>query len=64
MGSGVWAVISVQNLLNSRLGRRMSALPVGGAMAEATGIDTAQVRVAIFIYVAVLASISASSMRI
>ncbi|MFM0325374.1 branched-chain amino acid ABC transporter ATP-binding protein/permease [Caballeronia glebae] len=52
------AVISVQNLLNSRPGRAIRALRGGGTMAEAMGINTAWMRVVIFIYAAVLAAIS------
>ncbi|GAB7526708.1 branched-chain amino acid ABC transporter ATP-binding protein/permease [Paraburkholderia sp. 2C] len=52
------AVVSVQNLLNSRPGRAIRALRGGGAMAEAMGVDTAWMRVVIFIYAAVLAAIS------
>jgi len=50
-------VVSVQNLLNSRPGRAIRALR-RGAMAEAMGVNTAWMRVMIFIYAAVLASIS------
>ncbi|MFL9948618.1 branched-chain amino acid ABC transporter ATP-binding protein/permease [Paraburkholderia agricolaris] len=52
------AVISVQNLLNSRPGRAIRALRGGGMMAEAMGVNTAWMRVVIFVYAAVLASIS------
>ncbi|MDR5855889.1 branched-chain amino acid ABC transporter ATP-binding protein/permease [Caballeronia sp. LZ062] len=52
------AVVSVQNLLNSRPGRAIRALRGGGVMAEAMGVNTAWMRVVIFIYAAVLASIS------
>ncbi|BAN24528.1 branched-chain amino acid ABC transporter ATP-binding protein/permease [Caballeronia insecticola] len=52
------AVISVQNLLNSRPGRAIRALRGGGTMAEAMGINTAWMRVVIFVYAAVLAAIS------
>ncbi|VXC57239.1 ABC transporter-like protein [Burkholderia sp. 8Y] len=52
------AVVSVQNLLNSRPGRAIRALRGGGTMAEAMGVNTAWMRVVIFIYAAVLASIS------
>jgi branched-chain amino acid transport system permease protein len=52
------AVISVQNLLNSRPGRAIRALRGGGTMAEAMGVNTAWMRVVIFVYAAVLASIS------
>jgi branched-chain amino acid transport system permease protein len=52
------AVVSVQNLLNSRPGRAIRALRGGGTMAEAMGVNTAWMRVVIFIYAAVLAAIS------
>jgi ABC-type branched-subunit amino acid transport system permease subunit len=52
------AVISVQNLLNSRPGRAIRALRGGGTMAEAMGVNTAWMRVVIFVYAAVLAAIS------
>jgi ABC-type branched-subunit amino acid transport system ATPase component/ABC-type branched-subunit amino acid transport system permease subunit len=52
------AVISVQNLLNSRPGRAIRALRGGGTMAEAMGVNTAWMRVVIFVYAAVLASVS------
>jgi ABC-type branched-subunit amino acid transport system ATPase component/ABC-type branched-subunit amino acid transport system permease subunit len=54
----IGAVVSVQNLLNSRPGRAIRALRGGGAMAEAMGVNTARMRVVIFVYAAVLASIS------
>jgi ABC-type branched-subunit amino acid transport system ATPase component/ABC-type branched-subunit amino acid transport system permease subunit len=52
------AVISVQNLLNSRPGRAIRALRGGSTMAEAMGVNTAWMRVVIFVYAAVLAAIS------
>lgn len=52
------AVISVQNLLNSRPGRAIRALRGGGMMAEAMGVNTGWMRVVIFVYAAVLASVS------
>jgi len=52
------AVASVQNLLASRPGRAIRALKGGGLMAEAFGVDTAWLRVVIFIYAAVLAAVS------
>ena len=52
------SVISVQNLLNSRPGRAIRALRGGGTMAEAMGVNTAWMRVVIFVYAAVLAAIS------
>ncbi|NML32139.1 branched-chain amino acid ABC transporter ATP-binding protein/permease [Paraburkholderia antibiotica] len=52
------AVVSVQNLLNSRPGRAIRALRGGGLMAEAMGVNTGWMRVVIFVYAAVLASVS------
>ena len=52
------AVVSAQNLLNSRPGRAIRALRGGGTMAEAMGIDTTWMKIVIFVYAAVLASIS------
>ena len=52
------SVVSVQNLLNSRPGRAIRALRGGGTMAEAMGVNTAWMRVVIFVYAAVLAAIS------
>ena len=52
------AIVSVQNLLNSRPGRAIRALRGGGVMAEAMGVNTAWMRVVIFVYAAVLAAIS------
>jgi ABC-type branched-subunit amino acid transport system ATPase component/ABC-type branched-subunit amino acid transport system permease subunit len=52
------AVVSVQNLLNSRPGRAIRALRGASVMAEAMGVDTAWMRVVIFVYSAVLAAIS------
>ena len=59
----IWAavlasVVSVQNLLNSRTGRAIRALRGGGLMAEAMGVNTAWMRVVIFVYAAVLAAVS------
>ncbi|TAM53046.1 MAG: branched-chain amino acid ABC transporter ATP-binding protein/permease [Paraburkholderia sp.] len=52
------AVISIQNLLNSRPGRAIRALRGASAMAEAMGVNTAWMRVVIFVYAAILAAIS------
>lgn len=52
------AIVSVRNLLNSRPGRAIRALRGGGVMAEAMGVNTAWMRVLIFVYAAVLASVS------
>ncbi|WP_186027013.1 ABC transporter permease subunit [Burkholderia gladioli] len=52
------AIVSVRNLLNSRPGRAIRALRGGGVMAEVMGVNTAWMRVLIFVYAAVLASVS------
>ncbi|HEX9172762.1 MAG TPA: branched-chain amino acid ABC transporter ATP-binding protein/permease [Telluria sp.] len=52
------AIVAVTNLLNSRPGRAIRALKGGNVMAEAMGIHTARIKVAIFVIAAVLASIS------
>ncbi|HEY8027655.1 MAG TPA: branched-chain amino acid ABC transporter ATP-binding protein/permease [Burkholderiaceae bacterium] len=52
------AVVAVGNLLNSRPGRAIRALKGGNIMAEAMGIDTAKIRIAIFVMAAMLASTS------
>ncbi|HEP6276009.1 TPA: branched-chain amino acid ABC transporter ATP-binding protein/permease [Burkholderia vietnamiensis] len=52
------AIVSVQNLLKSRPGRAIRALRGGGVMAEAMGVNTAWMRVVIFVYAAVLAAVS------
>jgi branched-chain amino acid transport system permease protein len=52
------AVLAMHNLLNSRPGRAIRALKGGGIMAEAMGIDTARMKVTIFVLAAMLASVS------
>lgn len=59
----IWLVVIVvmlasRNLLNSRPGRAIRALKGGGQMAEAMGVDTAWMKVVVFVYAAVLAGIS------
>ncbi|VVE49569.1 metal-dependent hydrolase [Pandoraea eparura] len=54
----VLAVVSVKNLLDSRPGRAIRALKGGGVMAEAMGVNTAWMKVVVFVYAAVLAAIS------
>ncbi|NMM27327.1 MAG: branched-chain amino acid ABC transporter ATP-binding protein/permease [Glaciimonas sp.] len=54
----VLAMIASRNLLNSRPGRAIRALKGGGQMAEAMGVDTAWMKVVVFVYAAVLAGIS------
>ncbi len=57
-GVALVAVISIQNLLNSRPGRAIRSLRGAGLMAEAMGVHTAWMRVIIFMYAAILAAIS------
>ncbi|MES2068984.1 MAG: branched-chain amino acid ABC transporter ATP-binding protein/permease [Pseudomonadota bacterium] len=52
------AVVAVQNLLQSRPGRAIRALKGGGVMAEAMGVNTARMKVIIFVIAAMLASVS------
>ncbi|MEC4723495.1 branched-chain amino acid ABC transporter ATP-binding protein/permease [Noviherbaspirillum sp. CPCC 100848] len=52
------AVIGIQNLLNSRPGRAIRALKGGGVMAEAMGVNTAWMKVVIFVIAALLACVS------
>ena len=52
------ALLGVQNLLDSRPGRAIRALKRGSVMAEAFGVDTARVKIIIFMYAAVLAALS------
>jgi branched-chain amino acid transport system permease protein len=54
----VLAVIAVQNLLNSRPGRAIRALKGGGVMAESMGVNTAWMKIVIFVIAALLASVS------
>jgi branched-chain amino acid transport system permease protein len=54
----VAAVFSIQNLLNSRPGRAIRSLRGGGVMAESFGVDTAALKIVIFVYAALLASLS------
>src|SRR5471030_1757803 len=52
------ALLSVHNLLDSRSGRAIRALKGGGLMAENFGVNTARMKIVIFIYAALLASLS------
>jgi branched-chain amino acid transport system permease protein len=52
------AVFVIQNLLNSRPGRAIRALKGGGVMAEAMGVNTAWMKVVIFVIAALLACVS------
>ncbi len=52
------ALLSMQNLLDSRSGRAIRALKGGGLMAESFGVDTARMQIIIFVHAALLASLS------
>ena len=52
------AIVAVRNLLDSREGRAIRALPGGTVMAEAMGIDTHRTKIKIFLLAALLASVS------
>jgi branched-chain amino acid transport system permease protein len=52
------ALLSMHNLLDSRSGRAIRALKGGGLMAESFGVDTARMKIIIFVYAALLASLS------
>lgn len=69
LGSGrniyylIWLIVllsllATRNLLDSRPGRAIRALKNGGGMAESFGINMAAYKVIIFIYAAMLASVS------
>ncbi len=52
------SVLAVQALLDSRPGRAIRALRGGAIMAESFGVNTTRVKIVIFVYAALLASIS------
>ncbi|MBS1142332.1 MAG: amino acid/amide transporter ATP-binding protein 1, family / amino acid/amide [Proteobacteria bacterium] len=52
------AIVSISNLLDSRVGRAIRALKGGTVMAEAMGVNTAREKIIIFLIAAVLASVS------
>ena len=54
----VMAVVLLRNLLDSRSGRAIHALKGGALMAEAMGVDTAAMKIRIFIIAALLACVS------
>lgn len=69
LGSGssmfflIWAILLasialLRNLLNSRSGRAIRALKGGGLMAEAMGVNTAAMKIRIFVIAALLACVS------
>jgi branched-chain amino acid transport system permease protein len=59
----VWLVVLASvwlslNILNSRSGRAIRALKGRGIMAESFGVDTARMKISVFLYAAFLAAIS------
>ena len=52
------ALLAARNLLDSRAGRAVRALRFRATMAESFGIDTAQLKLVIFLYAALLAALS------
>lgn len=55
LGIGCWAML---NLLNSRPGRAIRALKGGVQMAESMGVNTARMKITIFVIAALFASVS------
>jgi branched-chain amino acid transport system permease protein len=54
----ILAVVLLRNILNSRSGRAIRALKGGGLMAEAMGVNTAAMKIRIFVIAALLACVS------
>jgi len=52
------AILAINNLLDSRVGRSIRALKGGVVMAEAMGVNTPHVKIVIFLIAALLASVS------
>ncbi len=52
------ALFAIRNLLNSRAGRAIRTLKGRGLMAESFGVDTSRLKIKIFLYAALLASLS------
>ena len=52
------ALLTMHNLLDSRSGRAIRALKGGGLMAESFGVDTARMKIIIFVHAALLAGLS------
>ncbi len=52
------ALVATSNLLDSRMGRAIRALRGATGAAEAFGVDTARVKLIVFVYAALLASVS------
>jgi branched-chain amino acid transport system permease protein len=52
------ALLAAKNLLDSRAGRAVRALRLRATMAESFGIDTARLKLIVFVYAALLAAVS------
>ncbi|MCC6608664.1 MAG: branched-chain amino acid ABC transporter ATP-binding protein/permease [Burkholderiales bacterium] len=52
------SLIAARNLLDSRSGRAVRALRFRGTMAESFGVDTARLKLVVFVYAALLAALS------
>ena len=52
------ALVAAQNLLDSRPGRAIRALRFRSVMAESVGVDTASLKLVVFLYAALLAGLS------
>jgi branched-chain amino acid transport system permease protein len=52
------SLLTMSNLLDSRSGRAIRALKGGGLMAESFGVNTARMKIIIFVHAALLASLS------
>jgi len=52
------ALVAARNLLDSRSGRAVRALRFRGTMAESFGVDTARLKLVVFLYAALLAALS------
>jgi len=56
--AAILALVGARNLLDSRMGRAIRALRFRSVMAESFGVDTARVRMVVFVYAALLAGVS------
>jgi branched-chain amino acid transport system permease protein len=52
------SLVAARNLLDSRSGRAVRALRFRGTMAESFGVDTARLKLVVFLYAALLAALS------
>ncbi len=57
-GAALLALLAARNLLDSRSGRAIRALRFRAGMAESCGVDTAALRLSVFVYAALLGGVS------